>query len=83
MNILYLIIAVISFYIGLSFSAVFLDRNVFNYYKNGFVTLGISAMAIIEPFIYHPIIVYCSLKGYYDELTGKKKEMGSDDKKRL
>jgi hypothetical protein len=33
-------------------------------------------MAIIEPFIYHPIIVYCSLKGYYDELTGKKKKWG-------
>ena len=76
MNILYFIIAVISFYIGLSFSAVFLDRKVFNYYNNGFVTLGISAMAILEPFMYHPIIVYCSLKGYYDELTGKKKKWG-------
>ena len=75
-NILYLMIVIMSFYIGLSFTAVFLDRKIFKYYKNGFVTLGISAMALLEPFLYHPIIVYCSLKGFYDEITGKKKSWG-------
>lgn len=76
LNLIFLVITIISFYIGLSFTAVFLDRQIFKYYRNSLVTLGISAMAILEPFMYHPIILYCSLKGYYDEITGKQKKWG-------
>lgn len=75
-NLIFFLITVMSFYIGLSFTAVFLDRQVFKYYKNSLVTLGISGMAILEPFIYHPIIVFCCLKGFYDEITGKQKKWG-------
>lgn len=76
LNMLYLVVVIVSFYVGLSFTAVFLDRIIFKYYQNSFVTLGIATMAIIEPIMYHPIILYCSIKGFFDEITGKKKKWG-------
>ncbi len=73
--------AVITFYIALSFISVFLDRKIFNYYKSGTTTLGISAMAFLEPFLYHPLIIYCGLKGYFEEFIGKKKIWGEMPRK--
>ncbi|MBV2223627.1 MAG: glycosyltransferase, partial [Cloacibacterium sp.] len=72
---------VMTFYISLSFTAVFLDRKVFKYYKNNASTLGISMMAFLEPFLYHPLILYSSLKGYYEQFTGKKKKWGEMTRK--
>lgn len=72
---------IMTFYIALSFSSVFMDRKIFNYYKSGSTTLGISAMAFLEPFLYHPLIIYCGLRGYYDELIGKKKVWGEMTRK--
>lgn len=68
--------AVMTYYIALSFSSIFLDRKIFRYYKRSFSALGIASMAFIEPLIYHPIILYSALRGYYDEVTGKKKSWG-------
>lgn len=72
---------IMTFYIALSFSSVFIDRKIFNYYKSGSTTLGISAMSFLEPFLYHPLIIYCGLRGYYDEFIGKKKVWGEMTRK--
>lgn len=72
---------VMSFYVSLSFTAVYFDRKISKYYGTGNSTVGISAMAFLEPFIYHPIILYCALKGYYDELVGKKMQWGEMTRK--
>lgn len=72
---------IMTFYIALSFSAVFMDRKIFNYYKSSRTTFGISAMAFLEPLLYHPLIVYCGLKGYFEELVGKKKAWGEMPRK--
>ena len=72
---------VMSFYISLSFLSVFFDRKISNYYHTSSSTLGIAFMAFLEPFFYHPIILYCSLKGTLDELTGKQKKWGEMKRK--
>ncbi len=81
MGLLMVAFTVIIFYIALSFISVFLDRKIFNYYKSGTITLGISAMAFLEPFLYHPLITYCCLKGYFEEFIGKKKAWGEMTRK--
>lgn len=72
---------VMLFYIALSFASVFLDRKIFRYYRSGFSTVSIAFMAFIEPFMYHPIILYSALKGTYEQLTGKKKKWGEMQRK--
>lgn len=72
---------VMSFYIALSFISVFLDRKIFNYYRSTWDTLSIAFMAFLEPLLYHPIILYCSLKGTYDEIIGKQKKWGEMTRK--
>lgn len=67
---------VYTFYIGLSFFAVFLDRQIGINYRKRNTRMGIALMAFIEPLLYHPIILYSSLRGYFDEVIGKKKKWG-------
>ncbi|WP_436415332.1 glycosyltransferase family 2 protein [Petrimonas sp.] len=80
-HLLVVVLAVISFYIAMSFYAVFLDRIVYNYYNKWHKALGIAFMAFLEPILYHPVIVYSALRGYLDELTGKKKKWGDMPRK--
>ena len=72
---------VVSFYIALSFISVLLDRKIAIYYKTTSSAIGIAFMAFLEPILYHPIIVYCALRGTLDELTGKKKSWGEMKRK--
>jgi hypothetical protein len=34
-------------------------------------------MAFIEPFVYHPLIVFFALRGYYFFMVGKKSNWGN------
>ena len=38
--------------------------------------VGLALMAFIEPFIYHPLIVFFALRGYFNFVTGKKHTWG-------
>lgn len=40
-------------------------------YKRGYEYLWIILASILEPIIYHPIITFCSLKGYLSYLTNR------------
>jgi cellulose synthase/poly-beta-1,6-N-acetylglucosamine synthase-like glycosyltransferase len=57
--------------------ALLWDQLTFRYYKTWGEVLGLCLMAFLEPFFYHPLIVFFALRGYYNFLTGKKHSWGN------
>ncbi|MFK7049306.1 MULTISPECIES: glycosyltransferase family 2 protein [Flavobacterium] len=64
------------FGICLSLITIYLDRLVQEQYRTFGEYLKLCFFTLIEPFIYHPLIVFYSLKGYVDFLSRKKFEWG-------
>lgn len=64
-NFLYLASTVYFFYIVVTFISILLDDVIYKNYASAKEIITLVLMAIIEPFFYHPLNVYASLKGYY------------------
>ncbi len=69
--------------IGCLFSttAVFLYVNYFNQYNTIGQIFKLLGAAYLEPFIFHPILVYASIKGYYKMLFNIKSGWGTMTRK--
>lgn len=65
----------------ISIIAVLWDQFVFKQYKNWRVVFNLTLMAFIEPIIYHPIVLFSSLKGYIFQLVGKRHSWGNMKRK--
>ncbi|WP_348823086.1 sulfatase-like hydrolase/transferase [Flavobacterium aestuarii] len=76
-NFLYLTLTVYLFYIILTFISILLDDVIYKNYANAKEIVILVLMAIIEPFCYHPINVYASLKGYYNFFSLKEQSWGN------
>lgn len=61
--------------------SVLWDQIVFKQYKTWKEVLGLSLMALIEPVLYHPLILFSSLKGYFYQLIGVKHKWGNMKRK--
>jgi cellulose synthase/poly-beta-1,6-N-acetylglucosamine synthase-like glycosyltransferase len=57
--------------------AILWDQKTYQYYKTWREVIGLALMAFIEPFIYHPLIVFFALRGYYFFMIGKKHSWGN------
>jgi cellulose synthase/poly-beta-1,6-N-acetylglucosamine synthase-like glycosyltransferase len=57
--------------------AVLWDQKTYPYYKTWREVVGLALMAFIEPFVYHPLIVFFALRGYYFFMIGKKHSWGN------
>lgn len=57
--------------------AICWDQKTYHYYRTWKEVLGLALMAFIEPFVYHPLIVFFALKGYFNFITGKKHSWGN------
>lgn len=57
--------------------AIWWDQMTFRYYKTWKEVLGLAMMAFLEPIIYHPLIVFFALRGYWFFLIGKKHSWGN------
>lgn len=57
--------------------ALLWDQLTFRYYKTWREVMSLSLMAFIEPIVYHPMIVFFALKGYYNFATGRKHTWGN------
>lgn len=57
--------------------ALFWDQLVNRSYKTWPEVLGLSLMAFLEPLVYHPLIVFFALRGYYFFITGRKHSWGN------
>jgi hypothetical protein len=67
------------------------DQMTFKYYNTTREVLSLFLTAFIEPFIYHPMIMFFSLKGYFSYITSRELAWGTmtrqgfdneDDKKK-
>jgi cellulose synthase/poly-beta-1,6-N-acetylglucosamine synthase-like glycosyltransferase len=69
-------IAVYCFYILITLSSIFLDQMIHKQYSNLKEVAKLILMVFIEPFVYHPLNIYASLKGYLHFLMQKEKKWG-------
>lgn len=76
-NFLYLSSAVYLFYLIITFISILLDEVIYKNYANTKEIITLVLMAIIEPFCYHPVNVYASLKGYYHFFRQKEQNWGN------
>ena len=72
-----LIVFVYTYSVMITTVALLWDQITFKYYKTWGETIGLCLMAFLEPFIYHPLIVFFALKGYFNFLVGRKHVWGN------
>ncbi|MES2576638.1 MAG: glycosyltransferase [Bacteroidota bacterium] len=64
------------FYISITLISVFLDQLIYKHYTGIKEVLILIVMIFIEPFVFHPLNVYASLKGYWHFLRQKEQKWG-------
>lgn len=69
-------IAVYCFYILITLSSIFLDQMIHKQYSNLKEVAKLIVMVFIEPFVYHPLNIYASIKGYIHFILQKEKKWG-------
>ncbi len=72
-----LIIFVYTYSVMITTLALLWDQITFKYYKTWGEVIGLCFMAFLEPFVYHPLILFFSLKGYFNFITGRKHIWGN------
>jgi cellulose synthase/poly-beta-1,6-N-acetylglucosamine synthase-like glycosyltransferase len=76
-NFFYLSLTIYLFYIIVTFISILLDDIIYKNYANAKEIVILVLMAIIEPFCYHPVNVYASIKGYYHFFRQKEQVWGN------
>jgi cellulose synthase/poly-beta-1,6-N-acetylglucosamine synthase-like glycosyltransferase len=76
-NALILLLFVYLYSVMITTLAVLWDQIVYKHYKTWREVVGLASMAFIEPFVYHPLIVFFALRGYFNFITGKKHTWGN------
>jgi len=64
------------FYTTITLLSVFLDQLVYQHYSNIKEMPTLIVMVFLEPFIYHPLNVYASIKGYSNFIRKKEQKWG-------
>ena len=72
-----LIIFVYTYSVMITTLALLWDQITFKYYKTWGEVIGLCLMAFLEPFIYHPLILFFALKGYFNFILGRKHVWGN------
>jgi len=72
-----LIVFVYTYSVMITTLALLWDQITFKYYKTWGEVIGLCLMAFLEPFIYHPLILFFALKGYFNAITGRKHVWGN------
>ncbi len=71
-NVIALFGAVYAFAIMLSFFAIVYEEFSFRQYRNKRDIFKLMYNAVVEPILFHPLVVYWAVRGNWDFLTGKK-----------
>lgn len=74
---LILLLGVYLYSVMITTLAICWDQLTHRYYKTWGEVIGLALIAFLEPFIYHPLIVFFALRGYYFFLIGKKSSWGN------
>jgi cellulose synthase/poly-beta-1,6-N-acetylglucosamine synthase-like glycosyltransferase len=76
-NALMLLLFVYLYSVMITTMAIFWDQMVHRSYKTWREVFSLSLMAFLEPIIYHPLIVFFALRGYYFFITGRSHSWGN------
>lgn len=71
-----LTLAIYLFYLSVTLVSILLDELLYKSYANLREILILVGMAMIEPFVYHPVAAFASLKGYWHFLMQKQQTWG-------
>lgn len=66
-----------TFAVMISSLAVLWDQLTYKYYRTWWEVMKLLFMGFLEPFIYHPLIVFFAIRGYWSYLTQRQHEWGS------
>ncbi len=66
-----------TFAIMISSIVIIWDQMTFKYYNTTREVLSLFVTAFIEPFVYHPMIMFFSLKGYFSYVTSRELAWGT------
>lgn len=69
-------LSVYLFYTFVTLISIYLDQLIYKQYSNVKDIFILITMVFLEPFLYHPIITYASLKGYFNFFLNKEKNWG-------
>jgi len=73
-----ILLAFVYFYsVMITTLAVLWDQITYKHYKTWKEVIGLALMAFLEPFVYHPLIVFFALRGYFHFITGRKHSWGN------
>ena len=64
------------FYINITIISILLDELLYKSYANIREVLKLIGMAMIEPILYHPVVLVAALKGYWQFFTKKEATWG-------
>jgi hypothetical protein len=64
------------FYITITLVSIFLDQVIYKHYSGIKEVIILIIMVFIEPFVFHPLNVFASLKGYWHFLKQKEQSWG-------
>lgn len=64
------------FYIMITLASIFLDQIIYKHYTGIKEVLILMTMVFIEPFVYHPLNIYASIKGYWHFIKQKEQKWG-------
>lgn len=76
-NALWLLLFVYLYSVMVTVISLYWDQLVNRSYKTWKEVFGLSLMAFLEPLVYHPLIVFFALKGYFFFITGRKHSWGN------
>jgi cellulose synthase/poly-beta-1,6-N-acetylglucosamine synthase-like glycosyltransferase len=65
------------FYVTITLISIYLDQMIRKQYSSVKEIATLIGMVFLEPFLYHPINVYASLKGYFNFFIRKEKKWGT------
>jgi len=66
-----------TFSIMIGTMAILLDNYVEKHYRTKYEVLKLWFIILLEPFIYHPLLIFFSIKGYFNFFTSRKMEWGT------
>ncbi len=66
-----------TFSIMIGTMAILLDNYVEKHYRTNYEVFKLWSIILIEPFIYHPLLIFFSIKGYFNFFTSRKMEWGA------
>ena len=66
-----------AFAVMISSIVIIWDQMTFKYYNTTREVLKLFVIALIEPFLYHPMIMFFSLKGYFSFITSRELAWGT------